>query len=512
MTKLRSLSDEEREILIAFLDGELDAQAARAVEANLNSDPRYRAEADAFNRAWQMLDYLPRPEPKSTFTSRTLERVSTLRPPILAKHALGEGHPWVQAASWAAAVVLAALLGYGGVEFFTSRQESRAGLQVDPADANDLHIVGNQRGPETAHDNDFLRKLDDPELFGEDRPWHEEDSTSQARSRRVLKRYDDWQRQLLESDRQKLLSTASPEDRLRLVKDLRERQWVEQLPQTYQEELKRLQTDPGKYRERITAFRKEEAERRDQWRTAFRHWEVLTRYRPQLAQLVRESGPQIEAFVKSNLLPIATPEERRRLRRAHDALKNQGQWPLFLSTVVELADRYPVRVPPVQHEGARRFADLPAKLQEELKQRPNWPTPFARRAEGSWPWYALGVTRFAVLRKIPLGNYPPLGPTRAADFTPAVQTFIKETLIPALKPFEARQLQAAVGRWPQYARLVMNLAAAHKLAVPGTTLPGPPGLWAAFRTAATGKGEALSAGNRDALPEFIRKELTGEEP
>ena len=43
MAKLPPLSNEDRENLVAYLDGELDAKAARALEARLNLDAEARA-------------------------------------------------------------------------------------------------------------------------------------------------------------------------------------------------------------------------------------------------------------------------------------------------------------------------------------------------------------------------------------------------------------------------------------------------------------------------------------
>ncbi len=45
MTTPRPLSDDEREDLTAYLDGELDEQSARELEAKLGRDPNTRAEA-----------------------------------------------------------------------------------------------------------------------------------------------------------------------------------------------------------------------------------------------------------------------------------------------------------------------------------------------------------------------------------------------------------------------------------------------------------------------------------
>src|SRR5262245_7111665 len=69
--------DVDREDLIAYLDGELDEEATRAVESQMNIDPTVRSEVESLKRTWDLLDYLPRPEPSPNFTHRTLDRLST---------------------------------------------------------------------------------------------------------------------------------------------------------------------------------------------------------------------------------------------------------------------------------------------------------------------------------------------------------------------------------------------------------------------------------------------------
>src|SRR5438105_4174376 len=72
--------DERQADLIAFLDGEMDEAGAREFEGRLRREPNLRAEADALKRTWELLDFLPQPEPSPTFTSRTLDKVAVLRP------------------------------------------------------------------------------------------------------------------------------------------------------------------------------------------------------------------------------------------------------------------------------------------------------------------------------------------------------------------------------------------------------------------------------------------------
>lgn len=60
------------EKLVAYLDGELPEGDARDVENSLASDPAMRAEVEKLNRAWELLDLLPRPNASGEFSSRTL--------------------------------------------------------------------------------------------------------------------------------------------------------------------------------------------------------------------------------------------------------------------------------------------------------------------------------------------------------------------------------------------------------------------------------------------------------
>src|SRR5262249_15358697 len=81
--------------LVAYLDGELDPADARRVEARLATDPEARAKATALKKTFDLLDYLPRPEPSPHFTTRTLpqlpaaSRAGAPPPPPPARRALG---------------------------------------------------------------------------------------------------------------------------------------------------------------------------------------------------------------------------------------------------------------------------------------------------------------------------------------------------------------------------------------------------------------------------------------
>src|SRR5262245_34238250 len=102
MTTPSPLSDEDRANLVAYLDGELEGDAAQAIEARLGADPALRAEAEALKRTWDLLDYLPRPEPSPSFTHRTLSRLSAKETQAALKRSAGPRR-WLRAAGWAAA-------------------------------------------------------------------------------------------------------------------------------------------------------------------------------------------------------------------------------------------------------------------------------------------------------------------------------------------------------------------------------------------------------------------------
>jgi anti-sigma factor RsiW len=83
--------------LSAYLDGELSAGDAAAVEEHLRTCPACRAELDALSRVRQLLRHLPPPEPPSGLVELLLIRP---RQRVL---------PVAWAASAAAAIVLGAL-------------------------------------------------------------------------------------------------------------------------------------------------------------------------------------------------------------------------------------------------------------------------------------------------------------------------------------------------------------------------------------------------------------------
>jgi anti-sigma factor RsiW len=165
MSQSRPLTEEERADLVAYLDGELAGEARHAIETKVHLDPTWRTEAEALKRTWDLLDYLPRPEPSPSFTQRTLSRLAPVDRAAGPKQSTGRWRlaRWLAlGGGWAAALLLSAVAGY---------QLLRPSAPKGPGEADlvrELRIIENRRYYELVDDIDFLHELDHPDLFGEE--------------------------------------------------------------------------------------------------------------------------------------------------------------------------------------------------------------------------------------------------------------------------------------------------------------------------------------------------------
>jgi anti-sigma factor RsiW len=166
---MSALNEQDRADLVAYLDGELDEEAAQALEAKLNLDPQARAEADALRQAWGLLDYLPKAEPSPTFTHRTLEKLSLVKKAGSTQIAAPSWRrwPWQAALGWAAALLIAVLAGLG-LGRYLGRSAPEDVATADEPMIQHLRVAEMWRYYENAEDLDFVRQLAQPDLFGDD--------------------------------------------------------------------------------------------------------------------------------------------------------------------------------------------------------------------------------------------------------------------------------------------------------------------------------------------------------
>lgn len=68
-------STTDHEILVAYLDGELDQDTTTDIERRLTTEPELRAHLRELQQTWDMLDGLPSTEVNHSFTQSTIELV-----------------------------------------------------------------------------------------------------------------------------------------------------------------------------------------------------------------------------------------------------------------------------------------------------------------------------------------------------------------------------------------------------------------------------------------------------
>src|SRR5437870_8523499 len=160
--------------LVAYLDGELDARATRAMEKRLRADSSLRARADAIRKTWNLLDFLPQHELSPSFTSRTLDRVAVPRldpatpepAAALTTSRLGPAvprrrpDPWRRRAGWAAAAAAALFVVGFLLSSSLGRKKAPEPVDRDELVARDLSVLENLNLYQYGDDLAFLFGLD----------------------------------------------------------------------------------------------------------------------------------------------------------------------------------------------------------------------------------------------------------------------------------------------------------------------------------------------------------------
>jgi len=179
--------------IVAYLDGELDAAAARRVEARLASDPALRARAEALKRSYDLLDFLPKPEPSPAFAGRTLDRIPAVKSSpaaapvsvpvsVLVSPPSGTGTlvltpvPPPRSGAWALALMLLIGVSLGGGYLGTAAARTYLfpapplppEATADTLPLADYRVVERLALYAAADDLDFVEKLAEPDRFGDD--------------------------------------------------------------------------------------------------------------------------------------------------------------------------------------------------------------------------------------------------------------------------------------------------------------------------------------------------------
>jgi hypothetical protein len=151
------------EVLVAYLDGELSPEESEAIDKRLAGDEEYRSRLRELQRAWDMLDLVPRVSVQEEFTRSTVEMIAL----TAAAEARRSGSSrrrrrrlWQAAA--AAAIVAIGLGAYFAAAWTIDRPNRQ--LLADLPLLVDLNLY------RSAESTEFLRELDRRALFTDDQP------------------------------------------------------------------------------------------------------------------------------------------------------------------------------------------------------------------------------------------------------------------------------------------------------------------------------------------------------
>jgi hypothetical protein len=88
------LTPDERDDLVAYVDGELPEGHARTIATKLTKSATARREVEMLQKTWEMLDYLPLPQATERFSEKTVSYIRRLEL---------QGHSWEPIlAAWSA--------------------------------------------------------------------------------------------------------------------------------------------------------------------------------------------------------------------------------------------------------------------------------------------------------------------------------------------------------------------------------------------------------------------------
>jgi hypothetical protein len=153
-----------------------------------------------------------------------------------------------------------------------------------------------------------------------DQDLQEEDAATRARLHGVMERYALWLSRLPDADRARVQSAAAGQERLRVVRDVVEKQWMDGLPPARKAQLAR--SSEAERAKLIEQWHDEDRARQRERMFALRD----TMF-PVQTERFRQLRDDVQKFVKSDLEPRLSPRERDALGRVMK--KGTGTWGYF---------------------------------------------------------------------------------------------------------------------------------------------------------------------------------------
>ena len=316
---------------------------------------------------------------------------------------------------------------------------------------------------------------------------NQESAATQARLHNVLDRYVEWLDLLSKADkdsRKKLDEAKDKNERLALIKDLREQQWIKDQPKAVRDKIARL--EGGERKNFIAKEKHDERQRKLEWTIASRFWSELEGRRP-LPTKMAELSPGVKYYVENYLQKMfLTPEEKDQLA------KLEGQWPQYPMKLVALADKHPAALPGAN--GPKSMAELPQriittlasklpnpkKVKEAIDRQPALLAKPLKVSEGEWPRFGVELAKAAKAHSV-IFEYEFLAYNYEC-LTKPMQDFMANKLEPVLDPKETLRLTKAKDKgWPDFPQTIQDLANNHHLHVPWFILPRGDTNWENYR-------------------------------
>lgn len=159
--------------------------------------------------------------------------------------------------------------------------------------------------------------------------WQELDPEVRGRLSRVLMRYTDWLARLPEDQRQSILQEPNAQRKLELIRKLREKQWLARLPKADRETVENAKTDAERQK-LVAELRTRERRREMNWQLLLLRGEDQQVFTQQVVKLHEELAGKLRR------------DEREKLASAR-----KDGWPSYPKTLLELAQKHNVPVPPL---------------------------------------------------------------------------------------------------------------------------------------------------------------------
>jgi hypothetical protein len=344
-------------------------------------------------------------------------------------------------------------------------------------------------------------------------------SIQKLRLTEVMKRYVEWLDSLPQEDQKRIDQAPDRTTRLRIIREIRDKEWLSRQPKAIRDAVDNLANrkpvpvvsqagalglgmhlaatllEPAKLdalTETIKQLKQQQAQKARDWLIATRFWDELIhpQKKPPMPVRAVDFSPHIDLFVREYLRPMLSSAEQKRLDDA------EGHWPQYPMTLVELADKHPIALPP--KDGPTKYDELPSDIKKrmdrlfELKTVKKGKQPDfvlrnnpklkkeidARLAEigdaSLATKFIMAVVTHAHNNFVKLVDdkvqFHEVWPTKYSELWVDMQVFLK-LFSKRLSPTEAAELKMAENKWPEYVLKIKELAARYNERPPWQTLP-----------------------------------------